>query len=48
MDKHWIRFSEEEKAFLQEQAEAAGVSLSELIQDRLFPRNLAGTPAIFG
>ena len=48
MDKLSLRLSEEEKALLREQAEGAGVSVSELIRDRLFPRNLSGTPATFG
>lgn len=48
MEKVSIRISEEEKALLREQAEAAGQTVSELIRDRLFPRNLSGTPATFG
>lgn len=48
MDKLSLRLSEEEKALLREQAEGAGVSVSELIRDRLFPRNISGTPATFG
>lgn len=48
MDKVSLRLSEEEKELLRRQAEEAGVSVSELIRDRLFPRNLSGTPATFG
>ncbi|WP_136525387.1 DUF6290 family protein [Geomonas ferrireducens] len=47
MDKVSLRLSEEEKELLRRQAEEAGVSVSELIRDRLFPRNLLGTPATF-
>jgi hypothetical protein len=48
MDRISLRLSEEEKELLRRQAEEAGVSVSELIRDRLFPRNLSGTPATFG
>lgn len=48
MDRISLRLSEEEKELLRRQAEEAGVSVSELIRDRLFPKNLSGTPATFG
>ncbi|MBJ6750488.1 DUF6290 family protein [Geomonas anaerohicana] len=48
MDRISLRLSEEEKELLRRQAEEAGVSVSELIRDRLFPANLSGTPATFG
>ncbi|BCG46216.1 hypothetical protein GEOBRER4_n1002 [Citrifermentans bremense] len=48
MDRISLRLSEEEKELLRRQAEEAGVSVSELIRDRLFPRQLSGTPATFG
>lgn len=48
MDRVSLRLSEEEKELLRRQAEEAGVSVSELIRDRLFPKNLSGTPATFG
>lgn len=48
MDRISLRLSQEEKELLRRQAEEAGVSVSELIRDRLFPKNLSGTPATFG
>lgn len=48
MDKVSLRLSEEEKDLLRRQADEAGVSVSELIRDRLFPQALAGSPATYG